>query len=57
MIATLQFELPDEREEFDDACRAGEYAAALHDIRETLYRADEYDIQSLVAALFDALDR
>lgn len=34
--ATLEFQLPEEREEFDQSVRAGELAAAVHDFSEWL---------------------
>lgn len=43
MIATLQFTLPDEREEFEECQAAHRYRAALTEISETLRAQRKYD--------------
>ena len=55
MKATLEFDLPEEREEFETACRADLYYSILHDIREILYRSDVGD--EFTDALWAAMER
>jgi hypothetical protein len=43
MKAVLKFNLPDEKEEFDDAVRGGVYRAALSDMENWLRSKIKYD--------------
>ena len=46
MKATLEFTLPDEREEFETAVHAQDYAGALHDVREALRSKAKYECEA-----------
>lgn len=42
MKVTLEFNLPEEEEEFDLACKAGKMASALYEIGQALRGAEKY---------------
>jgi hypothetical protein len=52
MKATLVFELPDESEEFHDACNGQVVMAALRDVAEAFRRQRKYDAQPVTEDLF-----
>lgn len=43
--ATLSFDLPDDREEFHDACNGQVYACALRDIADAFRNARKHDAE------------
>lgn len=58
MKATLEFELPEERSEFETANRGGEYASALHDIKQVFRSFHKHTDQTPedIAAAFQAIE-
>lgn len=43
MKAILEFDLPDDREEFEIALRAGRYASVIDDLREAFRQKCKYE--------------
>ncbi len=55
MKATLTFDLPEERPEFETAAHAGDFAAALDDIREVIRAHRKYDTYKTAPELAQAI--
>jgi hypothetical protein len=63
-IAKLEFNLPDERHEFDQACRAGDYVATLSDVLNHIRQRLKYekttkgqadDLEAIRRIIYDSL--
>ena len=57
MTATLTFNLPDERSEFEDAVNAGKYIAALNDLAIAFRSHRKYDAEPVTEERFYAIIR
>ena len=54
---TLEFTLPDDREELVDAMQAGDYRAVLDELREYLRGLLKYDAEGMDAATIEAIQK
>jgi hypothetical protein len=62
MKATLEFNLPDDEDDFNTAIRAEAYFTALHRIREDVYQIWKYrglpqEQQDLVDEIFEIINK
>lgn len=57
MIATLTFNLPDEKAEFEDAMNAGKYIAALNDLAIAFRSHRKYDAEPVTEEKFHEIIR